>query len=113
MFERQIEISPASIRHDTDEVALPAFAVGGDDKGIGAVIDQFLALHTKHRGAGEVDLGDQAGIAEGEIAERGKFVEMHVVLAGFLQGYLGLAQGLVLHLQFYLVFMEFMQECFC
>ena len=61
-------------------------------------------------GARQVDFRDQALAGQGQVADRGELVEVHVAVARFLQGELGAPQLLVLHLQLDLVHLELVQE---
>ncbi len=49
-------------------------------------------------------------ITEREIADGCKVVKIHIAVTGFLEGDLGLAQCLVLHLQFDLMHLKFVQQ---
>ena len=61
-------------------------------------------------GARQVDLRNQSLGGQGQVADGGELVKVHVGGAGFLQGELGAPQLLILHLQLDLVHLEFVQD---
>jgi hypothetical protein len=74
-----------------------------------ALLLELRALASKQRGSGKIDFGYLACGCEREVADRGKFVQARVAITRFFQSNLYLTQLLVLHLQLYLVYFQFLQ----
>ncbi len=70
----------------------------------------MLACHSEQRGAREVDLCNLGVGGQGDIAHRGEIVEVRVTVTRFLHGQMSLIQLLVLHLQFDLVHLQFVEQ---
>ena len=73
-------------------------------------VQEFAALHAQEGGGCEVGLYDPVLPVQGEVAHRGKVIEVGVSAAGLLQSGLGQPELIVLHLQFDLVHPEFVDE---
>ena len=71
---------------------------------------QYAAYHAQQRRQGQVGLNDQPGLVHIAVAHRGQVVKRYIARPGGVQGILGLAQLFVLHLQFDLVHMQFMEQ---
>ena len=90
------------------EMPIPAVMVFWR-KELGKTPAQQLAAHlSQHCRAGEVDLGDQGLVAEGEVTDGSEVIEIDIAVAGFFQHDAGLPQSFVLHFQLDLVHLKFM-----
>src|SRR3989338_760609 len=92
------------------KMPVPVIAVFSGNKIDETATDQFPALLPQQRGAGEVNLADQAIAGEGQITDGSEVIKIHIAVTGFLQGGLRLPQGLVLYFQFDLMHAQFMQQ---
>ena len=107
-LQQQFEIMPLPfVLQRSPKQTMPAVAILGRDESSETTVNQCIALKSKKRGAGKVNFIDQAFMVEGEIAHRGKFIEVYIAFEGVFQSNLGATQLLILHLQFNLVDIKF------
>ncbi len=71
---------------------------------------QGALLYAQHPGQGQVGLPDEAPVIQGDIADRGQIVQVGIPLLALGQGLLRLPQRLILHFQFDLVNLEFIDQ---
>jgi hypothetical protein len=109
-LQGQFHAQGCCVLPQAQKLAQPGIPVRRRHVGHETMLQQGLAFPAQQLDAGEVDLLDDAFGRKRQVAEWGKFVEIEVAVAGFLQGMLRLAQGLVLHFQFDLVHLQFVQQ---
>jgi len=74
------------------------------------MIEQFFSIHIQERGPGEIDFPDGTFCTEGEITYRRKIIKIDKSVAAFFDQYLASLQFIVLHLEFDLMNLKFMQQ---
>ncbi len=84
--------------------------VGAHNESAHILLDQFIARQVQHRRRGEVGLQNQALFVDRAIANGGQIKQVKVARARAVQLLLGVAQLLVLHFQFNLVHLQFVQK---
>ncbi|MGZ6275960.1 MAG: hypothetical protein ACXWMI_07600, partial [Syntrophales bacterium] len=82
----------------------------GRDKTLERLSCERSLLPTEQRCAGNIRLNDIALSIEGEIPDRGEVVKVHVLVVLRRGLHLRLSQCLILHLQLYVINIEFLDE---
>ena len=92
------------------EEQVPSVRVAQRDVSHEGMPEETLSIHAEPRRRVQVRCDDAALLVEGEVADRGEVVEIHVLLVRLLDLVLIAAQLLVLHLQLDLMDLELVQE---
>ena len=93
-----------------DPVQMPTRAVLGADPVGEGLAEIALVIDPQQHRRNQIDPRNQPVGGDGQIADRRRFIQVGIALVGGFEGHPGLLQGLVLHFQFDLMNLEFMQQ---
>ena len=105
----QFAALPVMLQH-AHEMAMPVIPTLGTDVTGEAAIEQFFALHSQQRSTGKIHLGNHSFAGKREITDGREFIKIHVAVTRFFYGDQRPPQLLILHFQFDLMQLEFVQD---